>query len=104
VAGGDTAENIPVPATEHHINIITLRDLEAEAQKVLAAYSFAFAAGGAGDEWTMRENEAAIDRWVIEPNFLSGHSAPDLTTTLFGSKLGMPVITAPVATCKRKPK
>lgn len=97
-ATSDTSmTNNPVPSTERHINIIALRDLEAEAQKVLPAYSFAYAAGGAGDEWTMRENEAAIDRWVIEPNFLSGHPTTDLSTTLFGSKINMPIITAPVA-------
>lgn len=95
-AGGSPAGNA-VPSAEHRVNIITLRDLEAEAQKVLPAYSFAYAAGGAGDEWTMRENEAAIDRWVIEPNFLSGHQTPDLTTTLFGSKISTPIITAPIA-------
>ncbi len=97
VPRGASGTDHPVPTAERRVNIVTLRDLEAEAEKVLPAYSFAYAAGGAGDEWTMRENEAAIDRWVIEPNFLSGHASPDLTTILFGSKIGLPVITAPVA-------
>ena len=95
--GNTPAQAYPVPSAERHINIITLRDLEADAQKVLPAYSFAYAAGGAGDEWTMRENEAAINRWVIEPNFLSGREARDLTTSLFGAKIALPVIPAPVA-------
>lgn len=95
--GNSAAADVPVPTAEGRINIVTLRDLEAAAQKVLPAYSFAYAAGGAGDEWTMRENEAAMNRWVIEPNFLSGHSAPDLTSTLLGSKIAMPIITAPMA-------
>jgi lactate oxidase len=38
-----------------------------------------------------------MNRWVIEPNLLSGHLAPYLTTTLFGSKISMPVITTPMA-------
>ena len=96
-ASGDAAADIPVPSTERPLKIITLRDLAAEAQKVLPVYSYAYVAGGAGDEWTMRENEAAINRWVIEPDFLSGHLVPDLTTTLFGSKVSLPVITAPMA-------
>jgi len=95
--GHAAAANIQVPSTERRINIITLRDLDAEAQKILPAYSYAYVAGGAGDEWSMRENEAAINRWVIEPNFLSGHLTPNLTTTLLGSQIGLPVITAPVA-------
>jgi L-lactate oxidase len=81
---------------EKRINVINLRDLEAEAQKILPPYSFAYISGGAGDEWTMRENEAAFNRWVIEPRFLAGIKTPDLTTTVLGSKLSMPVITAPM--------
>jgi lactate oxidase len=96
-ASGNAAADVPVPSSERPLSIITLRDLQAEAEKVLPAYSYAYAAGGAGDEWTMRENEAAMNRWVIEPDFLSGHRTPDLTTTLFGSKVSLPVITAPMA-------
>ncbi len=96
-ATGIAAADIPVPSTDHPIDIITLRDLQAEAQNVLPAVSYAYVAGGAGDEWTMRENEAAINRWVIEPNFVSGHPTTDLTTTLFGSRIRMPVITTPMA-------
>jgi len=96
--GGHAAENIPTPSAERRINIVTLRDLEADAQKILPTYSHAYIVGGAGDEWSMRENEAAINRWVIEPNFLSGHPAADPSTTLFGSRIAAPVITAPMAT------
>jgi len=78
------------------INVVNLRDLEAEAQKILPPYSFAFIAGGAGDEWTMRENEAAFNRWVIEPHYLAGVRTPDLTTSVLGSRLSLPVITAPM--------
>jgi isopentenyl diphosphate isomerase/L-lactate dehydrogenase-like FMN-dependent dehydrogenase len=70
-AANDTlAANNPVPSAERRINIITLRDLEAEA---------------------------AINRWVIEPDFLSGYQTADTMATLFGSKISMPIITAPVA-------
>lgn len=85
-----------LPNNENKINIVTLRDLEAEAQKVMAPYGFAYVAGGAGDEWTMRENLAAFNRWVISPDYLSGHGAADTTTALLGIKLSYPVITAPM--------
>ena len=65
-SAGASADDQPVPTADHRINIITLRDLEAEAKTVLPAYSFAYVAGGAGDEWTMRENEAAPSRRVVE--------------------------------------
>ncbi|MGO9173141.1 MAG: alpha-hydroxy acid oxidase [Rhodomicrobium sp.] len=91
------ATDHPVPSSEGRIKIITLRDLEADAQKVLPAYSQAYIAGGAGDEWSMRENEAAINRWIIEPDFLSGNLRADPAATLFGSKIAAPVIAAPIA-------
>lgn len=81
---------------EGKITVVNLRDIEFEAKKILPAYSYAYISGGAGDEWTMRENEAAFNEWVIEPQFLSGVRRPDLTTTVLGSKLSMPVITAPM--------
>jgi isopentenyl diphosphate isomerase/L-lactate dehydrogenase-like FMN-dependent dehydrogenase len=81
---------------EKRINVVNLRELEAEAKKILPPYSFAYISGGSGDEWTMRENEAAFNRWVIEPRFLSGVKTPDLTTTVLGSTLSLPVITAPM--------
>jgi lactate oxidase len=81
---------------ERRINIVNLRDLEAEAQKILPPYSYAYISGGSGDEWTMRENEAAFNRWIIEPRFLAGIKTPDLTTIVLGSRLSLPVITAPM--------
>jgi len=85
-----------VPNNEKKINIVTLRDLEAQAEKVMAPFGFAYVAGGAGDEWTMRENMAAFNRWVINADFMNGVGSADTTTTLLGSKLSYPVITAPV--------
>jgi lactate oxidase len=81
---------------ERRINVINLRDLEVEAQKILPPYSFAYISGGSGDEWTMRANETAFNRWIIEPRFLSGVKTPDLATTILGSRLSLPVITAPM--------
>jgi lactate oxidase len=81
---------------EKRINVVTLRDLEGEAQKILPRYSFAYIAGGSGDEWTMRANESAFNRWIIEPKYLAGVKTPDLTTTILGSNLSLPVITAPM--------
>jgi L-lactate oxidase len=81
---------------EKKLNVINLRELEAEAKEILPAYSYAYISGGSGDEWTMRENEAAFNRWVIEPRFLAGVKAPDSTTTILGSSLSLPVITAPM--------
>jgi len=90
------ADTSGVPNNEKKISIVTLRDLEAQAQKVMAPFGFAYVSGGAGDEWTMRENMAAFDRWVINGDFMNGTGSADTTTTLLGSKISYPVITAPM--------
>src|ERR1039458_7557825 len=59
------ADTSSVPNNEKRVNIVTLRDLEAEAKKVMAPFGYAYVSGGAGDEWTMRENLAAFNRWVM---------------------------------------
>ncbi len=81
---------------EKSIDVVNLRDLEVEAKEILPPYSFAYISGGSGDEWTMRENEAAFNHWVIEPHYLAGVKTPDLTTSVLGSELSLPVITAPM--------
>src|SRR5579872_600726 len=104
LAQSTTAESIAktptdasgVPNSEKKINIVTLRDLEVDAQKVMAPFGFAYVSGGAGDEWTMRENQAAFNRWVINADFMNGTGSADTTTTLLGTKLSYPVIAAPI--------
>jgi isopentenyl diphosphate isomerase/L-lactate dehydrogenase-like FMN-dependent dehydrogenase len=103
-APGTASESMPetradtsgVPNNEKRINIVTLRDLEAEAQKVMVPFGFAYASGGAGDEWTMHENVAAFDRWVINADFMNGTGSADTAPTILGSKIAYPVITAPM--------
>jgi L-lactate oxidase len=78
------------------LDIVTLRDLEQMAEGVIPKGGFDFICGGAGDEWTMRENLAAFLRVAIEPNFLSGAKEPDVSTAILGTSLALPVITAPM--------
>jgi L-lactate oxidase len=81
---------------EKDIQIVNLRELEDRAREILPPYSFAYIAGGSGDEWTMDENDRAFNRWVIEPKFLSGVKVPDLSTEILGTRLSLPVIAAPM--------
>ena len=50
----------------------------------------------AGGESTMRANRAALERWSIVPRMLRPISERDLSVELFGHKLPMPVLLAPV--------
>jgi lactate oxidase len=82
------------PTEIKKIDVMNLRELEALAQKVIPAGGFGYISSGAGDEWTKRENEAAFKRITIIPHYLSGYGDADLSTTLLGAKISMPVITS----------
>lgn len=75
-------------------NIARLRE---RAARKLPAPIFHYIDGGAGDEWTMRRNTSAFDRYELVPRFLVDASRVDLTTTVFGQRVGMPLFCAPTA-------
>jgi L-lactate dehydrogenase (cytochrome)/(S)-mandelate dehydrogenase len=56
---------------------------------------FDFTDGGAEDETTLRRNEAAFGDIILMPHPLSGAASRDLSVTLFGKRLALPVIIGP---------
>lgn len=52
---------------------------------------------GAGDEVTLKDNEAAFGRWQIRPRMLSGVTQPDTCTRILGEKVASPLAVAPAA-------
>jgi lactate 2-monooxygenase len=72
------------------------RSLERLAQRVLRPEAFAYLAGGAGGEETMRANREAFERLRIVPRMLRDVSARDTSIELFGRKLPLPFLLAPV--------
>ncbi len=76
---------------------LTIDDLENEARALLPQLVYDYYAGGAGDEWTLRENRRAFDRWVLRPRFLVDSSNLDLRTTVLGQAIDFPVMVAPTA-------
>ncbi|GLS20629.1 alpha-hydroxy-acid oxidizing enzyme [Labrys miyagiensis] len=65
------------------------------ARSALPRFVFDFADGAAEDEWTLRRNEAAFDDYVFLPKPLNGAGERDLSITLFGHRLSMPLILGP---------
>ena len=59
--------------------------------------AYEYVAGGAGDEITLRENQAAFDRMRLQPRVLVDVSRLDTRTTLFGQALDFPILLAPTA-------
>ncbi len=76
---------------------LNLREFEALARDRMPAGAFAYYAGGAGDEHTLRDNEAAFARRRLRPRVLVDVSHIDLATTLLGEHVAMPVGVAPTA-------
>ena len=78
---------------------VIVDDYEGPARARLPADVYDYVAGGAGDEWTVRENRAAFDRWILRPRVLRGipRGDLDLSTEVFGEPVSMPVLVAPWA-------
>jgi lactate 2-monooxygenase len=70
--------------------------LEAAAAEAMSEEAFAYVAGGAGSESTLRENRAAFERWRIVPRMLRDVSARDTSVEMFGETLPSPVLLSPV--------
>ncbi len=70
--------------------------LEGLARKFLRPEAYAYLAGGAGTEETMRANRAAFARRQIVPRMLRDVSARDTSIELFGRRLPSPFLLAPV--------
>jgi isopentenyl diphosphate isomerase/L-lactate dehydrogenase-like FMN-dependent dehydrogenase len=78
-------------------NLLSVADYERLAEARLEPGPWAYLAGGSGDEWTLRENRAAFERWTFRPRVLCDVSKVSTATTVLGNGLDLPVLVAPVA-------
>jgi lactate 2-monooxygenase len=70
--------------------------LERAAETSMSTEAFAYIAGGAGLETTMRANREAFERVQIVPRMLRGAATRNLEVELFGRTLSAPLLIAPV--------
>lgn len=70
--------------------------LESSARQLLDPGPFWYVAGSAGAGATAEANRAAFDRWKLVPHMLTGATERDLTTSVLGTELPAPVLTAPI--------
>jgi len=78
---------------------MTAAGLEAAAREHLSPEAFGYVAGSASTERTATANAAAFGRHRIIPRIWRGTAAPDardLRTTVVGTALAAPVLTAPI--------
>jgi 4-hydroxymandelate oxidase len=77
--------------------VVRVADFEAPARQRLHPAAWAYYAGGAGDERTLRDNLDAWDRFRLRPRVLVDVSDIDLSTTILGRPVAMPIGVAPAA-------
>ena len=67
----------------------------AAAKRLMPLPVFDFVDGGSEDEWTLYRNEKAFENISLLPRPLNGARERDLSVTLFGHHLSMPVMIGP---------
>lgn len=80
--------------TPHPVNV---SELEPLARAQLTNDAYAYAAGGSGDEHTLRWNVEAWARIRLAPRFLVDVGTVDTTLQLLGHDLAAPILLAPTA-------
>jgi len=72
-------------------------DFRKLAKKKLPSPIFHYIDGGADDEVTLRRNTESFNDCDLVPNILASVGVPDLSTTIFGKKINLPIFLAPTA-------
>ena len=78
-------------------NCHNFQDLRKLAKKNLPSPIFHYIDGGADDEVTLKRNTDSFDNCDLIPNVLANVGKPDLSTTIFGKKINLPVFLSPTA-------
>ena len=74
-----------------------VEDFRKLAKKNLPAPIFHYIDGGSDDELTLKRNTESFSKCDLVPNILASVGQPDLTTTVLGQKIDMPLFLSPVA-------
>jgi isopentenyl diphosphate isomerase/L-lactate dehydrogenase-like FMN-dependent dehydrogenase len=80
--------------------VINIEDLRRAAKRRLPRIVFDYIDGGAEAELTLRANCQAFEAVTFRPLCAIATPACDLRTTVLGSSLSMPLILAPVGSCR----
>ena len=75
--------------------VLNFHDARESARRVLPRSLFEYIDGGAEDELTMSRNEQAFRNLTFRPRMAVMNPDPRLSTTVLGTPVSMPVLTAP---------
>src|SRR6059058_1590549 len=80
--------------------VLNIEDLRRRAKRRLPRVVFDYIDGGAEDESTMRANCRAFEAVTFRPRCAVATPVCDLRTTVLGTSVSMPLILAPVGSCR----
>lgn len=76
--------------------VTSLHELVPMAKSKMLKQDWEFMRGGSDAEASVRRNRLELDSLALRPSMLEDVSSIDLSTELFGAKLSVPIITAPM--------
>src|SRR5204862_5453863 len=80
--------------------VLNIEDLRRAAKRRLPRVVFDYIDGGAEDESTLRANCRAFEAVTLRPRCAVATPECDLRTTVLGTEVTMPLILAPVGSCR----
>jgi isopentenyl diphosphate isomerase/L-lactate dehydrogenase-like FMN-dependent dehydrogenase len=95
LAGSPVIRAQTEPAIEAMVNIF---DFEPVCKAKIPKAAYEYVSGGGWDEWTMRRNRRAFEQFTFRPRFFRPVDKLDVSTTVLGHNLQMPILVAPTGT------
>jgi len=89
-------ERLSQSRREQPLQVLSAGRLEDAARKILPPGAFEYIRGGAGDEWTLGQNEIALRGMPLRPHRLAGFAEADLHIHLLGHALPVPFYVTPM--------
>ncbi|KAG9153911.1 hypothetical protein Leryth_006028 [Lithospermum erythrorhizon] len=87
----------PIPEPKGMDAITNVCEYESLAKEKLTKMAYDYFASGAEDQWTLAENRNAFSRILFRPRILIDVTKIDITTTVLGFNISMPIMIAPTA-------
>jgi L-lactate dehydrogenase (cytochrome) len=79
------------------VNSFCPNDLQMFANRVLTNTAWGYYRSAGDDEYTLQENAAAFKRWWFRPRVLNKITATNLSSSMLGIPLSLPIFIAPAA-------
>ena len=94
---GEEGQPMPEPIVKSIDEAVNVSDLRELARAHLPGPTFDYIDTGSGDQYALRENVAALQAIKVLPPLLKGVRKTDLSVTVLGRKISLPIMLAPVA-------